>query len=50
MTKHPTPIEMPDPDEASRLLRAGEAHAAHMGGGISAWKAAGLTVIVWGPS
>jgi rhodanese-related sulfurtransferase len=30
---------------AERRLAAGQAHAAHMGGGIGAWKAAGLAVI-----
>ncbi len=30
---------------AERRLGAGQAHAAHMGGGIAAWKAAGLPVI-----
>ena len=30
---------------AERRLAAGQAHAAHMGGGIAAWKTAGLPVI-----
>jgi len=30
---------------AERRLAGGQAHAAHMGGGIAAWKAAGLPVI-----
>jgi rhodanese-related sulfurtransferase len=30
---------------AERRLAAGHKHAAHMGGGIAAWKAAGLPVI-----
>jgi rhodanese-related sulfurtransferase len=30
---------------AERRLGAGQKHAAHMGGGIAAWKAAGLPVI-----
>jgi rhodanese-related sulfurtransferase len=30
---------------AERRLAAGQKHAAHMGGGIAAWKAAGLPVI-----
>ena len=30
---------------AERRLAAGQSHAAHMGGGIAAWKAAGLPVI-----
>jgi|SRR5271165_2851700 len=30
---------------AERRLAAGQAHAAHMGGGIAAWKSAGLPVI-----
>jgi rhodanese-related sulfurtransferase len=30
---------------AEKRLAAGESHAAHMGGGIAAWKAAGLPVI-----
>jgi rhodanese-related sulfurtransferase len=30
---------------AQRRLEAGQAHAAHMGGGIAAWKAAALPVI-----
>ena len=30
---------------AERRLVAGQTHAAHMGGGIAAWKAAGLPVI-----
>lgn len=30
---------------AERRLGAGQQHAAHMGGGIGAWKAAGLPVI-----
>ena len=33
---------------AERRLAAGQAHAAHMGGGIAAWKAAGLPVIALG--
>jgi rhodanese-related sulfurtransferase len=32
-------------DAAGRRLAAGQPHAAHMGGGIAAWKAAGLPVI-----
>ncbi len=35
---------------AERRLAAGHAHAAHMGGGIAAWKAAGLPVISRGSS
>lgn len=35
---------------AERRLAAGQPHAAHMGGGIAAWKAAGLPVIALGPS
>ena len=35
---------------AERRLAAGQAHAAHMGGGIAAWKAAGLPVISLGSS
>jgi len=35
---------------AERRLAAGHAHAAHMGGGIAAWKAAGLPVIARGQS
>jgi len=35
---------------AERRLAAGHAHAAHMGGGIAAWKAAGLPVISLGSS
>lgn len=31
---------------AEKRLAAGEHHAAHMGGGIAAWKAAGLPLIV----
>lgn len=31
---------------AERRLGAGQKHAAHMGGGIAAWKAAGLPVIL----
>ena len=31
---------------AQKSLAAGKAHASHMGGGIAAWKAAGLPVIV----
>ncbi len=30
---------------AERRVAAGQKHAAHMGGGIAAWKAAGLPVI-----
>ena len=30
---------------AERRVAAGQSHAAHMGGGIAAWKAAGLPVI-----
>jgi rhodanese-related sulfurtransferase len=30
---------------AERRLSAGQKHVAHMGGGIAAWKAAGLPVI-----
>jgi len=30
---------------AERRLAAGQPHAAHLGGGIAAWKAAGLPVI-----
>jgi rhodanese-related sulfurtransferase len=30
---------------AERRLAAGQKHAAHMGGGIAAWKAAGLAVL-----
>lgn len=30
---------------AERCIQAGRAHAAHMAGGIAAWKAAGLPVI-----
>ena len=30
---------------ADKRLEAGESHAAHMGGGIAAWKTAGLPVI-----
>src|SRR5665213_4306166 len=33
---------------AEKRLAAGQEHAAHMGGGISAWTAAGLTVIALG--
>ena len=33
---------------AERRLGAGEPHAAHLGGGIAAWKAAGLPVISLG--
>jgi rhodanese-related sulfurtransferase len=33
---------------AEKRLAAGQSHAAHMGGGIAAWKAAGLPVIVQG--
>jgi rhodanese-related sulfurtransferase len=33
---------------AERRLAAGQPHAAHMGGGIAAWKAAGLPVIALG--
>jgi rhodanese-related sulfurtransferase len=35
---------------AQRRLAAGQVGAAHMGGGIAAWKAAGLPVIAPGPS
>jgi rhodanese-related sulfurtransferase len=33
---------------AEKRLEAGSAHAAHMGGGIAAWKSAGLPVIATG--
>ncbi len=33
---------------AEKRLAAGQSHAAHMGGGIAAWKAAGLPVIAQG--
>jgi rhodanese-related sulfurtransferase len=33
---------------AEKRLEAGSAHAAHMGGGIAAWKTAGLPVIAPG--
>ena len=33
---------------AERRLAAGQPHSAHMGGGIAAWKAAGLPVIALG--
>jgi rhodanese-related sulfurtransferase len=33
---------------SEKRLAAGHAHAAHMGGGIAAWKAAGLPVIALG--
>jgi rhodanese-related sulfurtransferase len=33
---------------AEQRLAAGQGHAAHMGGGIAAWKAAGLPVIAQG--
>jgi rhodanese-related sulfurtransferase len=33
---------------AEHRLAAGQGHAAHMGGGIAAWKAAGLPVITPG--
>src|SRR5271165_5752133 len=33
---------------AEKRLAAGERHAAHMGGGIAAWKAAGLPIISLG--
>jgi rhodanese-related sulfurtransferase len=35
---------------AQKRLAAGQSHAAHMGGGIAAWKAAGLPVIALGGS
>jgi len=35
-------------DAAEKRLAAGSAHAAHMGGGIAAWKTAGLPVIAPG--
>ena len=35
---------------AERRIAAGQPHAAHMGGGIAAWKAAGLPVIALGSS
>jgi rhodanese-related sulfurtransferase len=35
---------------AERRLAAGRAHAAHMAGGLSAWKAAGLPLIATGQS
>lgn len=35
---------------AEHRLAAGHGHAAHMGGGIAAWKAAGLPIIAPGPS
>ncbi|MFI4891091.1 MAG: rhodanese-like domain-containing protein [Steroidobacterales bacterium] len=34
---------------AEQRLAAGQAHAAHLSGGIAAWKAAGLPVISLGP-
>ena len=34
---------------AEQRLAVGSAHAAHMGGGIAAWKTAGLPVIAPGP-
>lgn len=33
---------------AEKCLAAAQGHAAHMGGGIAAWKAAGLPIIVQG--
>ncbi len=33
---------------AEKRIAAGQSHAAHLGGGIAAWKAAGLPVIVQG--
>jgi len=33
---------------AEKRLAAGQSHAAHMGGGIAAWKAAGLSVFKQG--
>jgi len=44
------PIDVREPSEyaAERRLAAGQPHAAHMGGGIAAWKAAGLPVIQLG--
>ena len=33
---------------AEKLVAAGQSHAAHMGGGMAAWKAAGLPVIAQG--
>ncbi|HTV96233.1 MAG TPA: rhodanese-like domain-containing protein [Steroidobacteraceae bacterium] len=35
---------------AERRLLAGQPHAAHMGGGLAAWKAAGLPVIGSSPA
>ena len=35
-------------DAAEKRLSAGSAHATHMGGGITAWKTAGLPVIAPG--
>lgn len=35
---------------AEKRLAAGQSHAAHMGGGITAWKAAGLPIIAQGAS
>jgi rhodanese-related sulfurtransferase len=35
---------------AEKRLAAGASHAAHMGGGILAWKAAGLPVITLSPA
>jgi rhodanese-related sulfurtransferase len=35
-------------DAAEKRLAAASAHAAHMGGGIAAWKTAGLPVIAPG--
>lgn len=35
---------------AQRCIDAGQAYAAHMAGGIAAWKAAGLPVITAGPT
>jgi len=35
-------------EAAEKRLAAGSAHAAHMGGGIAAWKTAGLPVIAPG--
>ncbi len=35
---------------AEKRLAAGQGDAAHMGGGLAAWKAAGLPVIAQGPT
>jgi rhodanese-related sulfurtransferase len=35
---------------AEKRLAAGHSHAAHLGGGLAAWKAAGLPVIALGAS